>query len=42
MKTYKGISASPGIVIGKVFVFKHQKLEITDYPNEVGTEELEF
>ncbi|MGD6729925.1 MAG: phosphoenolpyruvate--protein phosphotransferase [Pleomorphochaeta sp.] len=42
MKTYKGISASPGIVIGKVFVFKHQKLEISDYPIECGSEEKEF
>lgn len=42
MKTFKGISASPGIVIGKVFVFKHQKLEISDFPIEDESKELEF
>ncbi|MGD1821655.1 MAG: phosphoenolpyruvate--protein phosphotransferase [Pleomorphochaeta sp.] len=42
MKTFSGISASPGIVIGKVFVFRHQKLEISDYPIACGSEEAEF
>jgi len=42
MTSMKGISASPGIVIGKALVFRQQVIEITDDLIEKGQEEVEF
>ncbi len=39
MKTIKGISASPGIYIGKVFLYQEERLNVPKY--KIGKEEVE-
>ncbi len=42
MNIYKGISVSPGIVEGKVFLFKEEKLAVPKYTISVGQVETEM